>query len=347
METSRAPSKSRSLSADELNLRLKSAVFLTCGDADGIGLEVAVKAIIQLAPKIQRPILLFRSGDRISRSWLKKLNHTVAVESLKFKKSSDAFAAILSNRWFAETPRTQIFDIECLDNPALWVKHVAEFCQKFPDARMVTGPLSKETIYNAGLSAMGHTGILKAVSKTEDLRMAFFGTHCNVILVTDHIPLKKVESSLTRQALLKTLKLLPVALALLPADQKKLPVAILGLNPHAGENGLIGNFEKKILMPVLKSQRSLSYQVISADSAFLPQLRRQHSLYLALYHDQGLIPFKTLHGFAGVHVTLGLRFLRVSVDHGTAKEIFNQNVADPQSMIEALRLALNSPRLKS
>ncbi len=316
-------------------------IFLTTGDSDGIGLEVAIKALGQIKKPFVKPLFLFRSHHTPPLRWMPKHKGGPFVFSAPTISVSDCEAELPRLLQLLRPRPGQIFDLACHDSPARWVFAAAKLCHRHPEYSLVTGPISKEIIHSAGLQVMGHTGILKKVTKSQNLRMLFLGDQCNVLLATDHIPLNAVESSLRKKDLRQALGLLPRALALLPAKTRRLPIIVLGLNPHAGENGLIGNFEKEVLRPRLRTLRH-AYNIVSADSAFLPEFRKRHSLYLALYHDQGLIPFKTLHGFEGVHVTLGLGFLRTSVDHGTAKELFNKGVADPKSMLEALRLALKA-----
>jgi 4-hydroxythreonine-4-phosphate dehydrogenase len=169
--------------------------------------------------------------------------------------------------------------------------------------------------------------------------MAFIGNHFNVLLATDHVALSKVEKSLIRSDLKSALS---ASLALKDLLKSKKPIGLLGLNPHAGERGIIGHFELKYLKNL--SNKNFNGPLVP-DAAFLKKNWSKYCVYLCLYHDQGLIPFKMQHGQdSGVHITMGLPFVRTSVDHGTAIDIYNQDLANPQSMRDAILLNLKLTR---
>ena len=161
--------------------------------------------------------------------------------------------------------------------------------------------------------------------------------------------LKDVEKKLTETVLKNTFENAQLLVDQLPAKQRKKPMALVGLNPHAGEKGLIGKFESESLKPVLtqiKKKHSVEGPLVP-DAAFFEDNWKKYSTYVCLYHDQGLIPFKMVHGQdSGVHLTLGLPFIRTSVDHGTAKNIFGKNKANPNSMIEAVDWAIKLAKRK-
>lgn len=214
--------------------------------------------------------------------------------------------------------------------PAHWFKHAAQICKKNGDA-IITGPLSKTQIVAEGIEAIGHTEILKAVTKVSDLNMAFMGRYFSMILFTGHIPVNKITYSRPKFKMF-------FAKALDFHKSYKHPkaeLAVLGLNPHAGDDGLIGSEDAMILKDVRALHPTKGLK--PADSAFVDFKRFKYNpTFISLYHDQGLIPFKMAHGFTGFHFTLGLPFVRTSVDHGTAKDIFNKNCADPSSMTDAI-----------
>ncbi len=210
------------------------------------------------------------------------------------------------------------------DAPAQWVKEAAELCLKKQYRALITGPMSK--------NPTGHTEILQKVSQSRRVQMCFLGTRFHVILATGHIPISKVSNSIDESLICDSLDF---ALKLRSRLKLKKPVGILGLNPHSGENGNIGKEDLNI--------RSWIKKFKNVEGPLVPDVAFQkfnYSVYVALYHDQGLIPFKALHTFSeGTHLTLGIPFLRTSVDHGTAKDIFNTGKADPGSMISALAWA--------
>jgi 4-hydroxythreonine-4-phosphate dehydrogenase len=204
---------------------------------------------------------------------------------------------------------------------------------------LVTGPLSKTLIKSAGYKAIGHTEILSQVSNVKNLYMGFVGKFFNVILMTGHIPLQSVSNELKKLDWENVLLIAHRFSKGLPLAKK--PMALVALNPHAGEKGMISAGEDDFLKAKMKILAENQIQgPLVPDAAFLKANWKRYSVYLCCYHDQGLIPFKAIHGQdSGVHVTLGLPFVRTSVDHGTAKEIYGQNKANPNSMKEALALA--------
>jgi 4-hydroxythreonine-4-phosphate dehydrogenase len=300
-------------------------VAITTGDVDGIGLEVTAKALNYLGPQARTQFYLFRSAD-----------------SPKFRlaKFERVQTANIAEALEVPCKKNQVIEIVQKTSPANWVEDVAKSCLKTEFHSMVTAPLSKQEIQNSGFSDLGHTDILKRVSNKQCAFMTFIGPKFNVLLVSGHIPIEKIQASLTVDLLDEALGAAQEARTLLSSAQSKRPLALLGLNPHAGDLGLIGDFEDRVLRPWLKasSKKAPLIGPLVPDAAFLPENWKRFSFYLALYHDQGLIPFKMAHGFdVGAHLTLGLPIRRSSVDHGTAKDIFGKNKAKPGSMIEALK----------
>jgi 4-hydroxythreonine-4-phosphate dehydrogenase len=213
---------------------------------------------------------------------------------------------------------------------------------------MATAPLSKQEIQNAGFKDIGHTDILKRISGRSRAYMTFIGPKFNVLLVSGHIPVEKTEVALSDDLLKDAIACAMKSRGILQGALAKKPLGLLGLNPHAGDQGLIGNFEETKLKPLIRSL-SLGKSVVGPlvpDAAFQHENWKKFSFYVALYHDQGLIPFKMAHGFdVGAHLTLGLPIRRSSVDHGTAKDLFGKNKAKPGSMIEALKWAIRLANL--
>ncbi len=308
-------------------------ILVTTGDVDGIGLEVTAKALAALGPQKNAQFIIYRSNKSSEKS-LVKLN-----ASFQRLVVSDLATAL------ALTPqKKQLIEISDSRSPALWVEEAARACLEKKVDSMVTGPLSKQEIQKAGFSDIGHTDILKRISQKKTAFMCFLGERFNVILTTGHISTSDIEKSLTRELLSEVLNLSLKTRSILSKSQQKKSVAVLGLNPHAGDQGLIGKFDEDLLRPLLKAQskvartRSSFEGPLVPDVAFLPENWKKYSFFVAQYHDQGLIPFKMIHGFdSGVHLTLGLPIKRSSVDHGTAKNIFGQNKANPGSMIQALQ----------
>lgn len=206
---------------------------------------------------------------------------------------------------------------------------------------LVTCPLNKAMLQQAGFSFAGHTEFLahRAGLAPESLCMHFWGPRLRVSLATTHPPLARVPALLTTDLILRKLEL---TLSFLRGKGLDRPVAVCGLNPHAGEQGRIGDEELRIISPAVDAARSRGWNVIgplAADTLFYRALRGEFSAVLAMYHDQGLGPFKLIHFHAGIQVTLGLPFVRTSPDHGTGYALVGTGKASTQSLRAALRMA--------
>jgi 4-hydroxythreonine-4-phosphate dehydrogenase len=211
---------------------------------------------------------------------------------------------------------------------------------------VVTNPIAKAVLYQAGFKYPGHTEYLGALaangwgSPVFPVMMIWSETLC-VVPVTIHIPLAEAPGALTAELIVKTGRIVDRDLRT-RFGVKRPRLAVAGLNPHAGEDGAMGREEITIITPAIEALRAEGLDVVgplSADTMFHPRARARYDVALAMYHDQGLIPVKTLAFDEGVNVTLGLPFVRTSPDHGTAFDIAGKGLANPSSLIAALRLA--------
>ena len=205
---------------------------------------------------------------------------------------------------------------------------------------VVTNPIHKEAWALASLPYPGHTEYLAEVSSRNRHAMMLTSDEITCSLVTTHLALADVPAALTRERLLSVIELTAETMARL--RQRPARLTMPGLNPHAGEGGLFGREELDLLIPVLEEARSRGIDIvgpISPDTAFLPKIRQATDAYVCCYHDQGLIPLKTLAFEEGVNVTLGLDFIRTSVDHGTAFDLAWKGQASLISLLEATRVA--------
>ncbi len=205
---------------------------------------------------------------------------------------------------------------------------------------VVTAPVHKAALRLAGVPFPGHTEMLAALTGTERYCMMMAANAMNVCLVTTHIALAQVPVQLTTERILEVIRLADAAIRRTGVVKPRLTVC--GLNPHAGEHGLFGIEEERVILPAVRAARSEGISAcdpVPADTAFIPALRAQTDVYIVMYHDQGLIPFKMLAFETGVNITLGLPIVRTSVDHGTAFDIAWQGKASPASMFEAVRMA--------
>ena len=314
----------------------KFKIAITTGDSDGIGSEVTSKALCELGVQKDTQFLMWRSKscpfldiDRLMQS------------EFTYKKVSCLQEAL-------ELPATyNLIDIESSLVSPKWVELSALASQRGDLDALVTAPLSKETIRVSNPLDRGHTDILKRICNNKDIFMSFVGEFFAVVLLTDHIAISAICQVLCSQRIVK---------GLFFADQlqnsffKKLkPIGLLGLNPHAGENGVIGSEEQDTFMPALdlvKGKLLVEGPLVS-DVVFQDVHRKKYNVFVASYHDQGLIPFKSLHkSYTGVQITLGLNFIRTSVDHGTAKDIFAKNKANPLSMLNAIKRSIQLLRCR-
>lgn len=207
-------------------------------------------------------------------------------------------------------------------------------------AAIVTAPINKAALAAAGYPWRGHTDLLAHLCKSPAVAMMFWSNRLRVVLATVHIPLSEVPKALSRDKLLDVLRLTWRALPAFGLSAPRLGVA--GLNPHAGEGGLIGPEEAEILTPAIVDARAEGIDAAGpfpADTIFVRAVRGEFDAVVATYHDQGLIPVKLVAFGRAVNVTLGLPIVRTSVDHGTAFDIARQGVADEGSLVEAILLA--------
>jgi 4-phospho-D-threonate 3-dehydrogenase / 4-phospho-D-erythronate 3-dehydrogenase len=205
---------------------------------------------------------------------------------------------------------------------------------------IATAPVNKLAFSHAGLPWKGHTDLLGHLTQRDDFAMMFWSEPLKVVLATVHVPLADVPRLLTRDLLERIILLTARELPRFGVAHPRL--ALAGLNPHAGEEGLLGDEERRVLQPAVESARSRGVQIdgpFPGDTIFGRASRGEFDVVIACYHDQGLIPVKLLAFGHSVNVTIGLPIIRTSVDHGTAFDIAGRNVADATSMIEATLLA--------
>lgn len=205
---------------------------------------------------------------------------------------------------------------------------------------IVTCPINKAALEAAGIHYPGHTEILVDRTNSSNHAMMLSGPDLSCSLVTTHIGIAEVPKVITYDRIIEVATL--SAQVMEQRHQRPVRLAVLGLNPHAGEGGLFGKEEIDIIQPAIETLRSSGIDVIGPlppDTAFLPQIRKEVDAYVCMYHDQGLIPLKTLNFDDGVNVTLGLPIIRTSVDHGTAFDIAWQGIASTQSLECAIAFA--------
>ncbi|HXB55344.1 MAG TPA: 4-hydroxythreonine-4-phosphate dehydrogenase PdxA [Vicinamibacteria bacterium] len=206
---------------------------------------------------------------------------------------------------------------------------------------LVTAPLNKESLAAAGYAWPGHTEMLAEAAETPNVAMMFVGGGLRVALLTIHRSLRSVADAVTGEEIRRVVRLVHRELPRFGAPRRR--IALCGLNPHAGENGLFGREERDVLSPAVAALRGEGLDVsgpFAADSLFVRAVRGEFDAVVAAYHDQGLIPVKLLAFGHAVNVTLGLPFVRTSVDHGTGFDIVEKGIADGRSLVAAMSLAV-------
>ena len=212
-------------------------------------------------------------------------------------------------------------------------------------AGMATAPVNKLAFARAGLPWKGHTDLLGHLTNSSHVAMMFWSNALKVVLATVHVPLAAVPSLLTRELVDHTIDLTARELPRFGLERPR--IAVAGLNPHAGEAGLLGEEEERVLKPAIDAARARGIGIhgpFPGDTVFVRAVAGDFDAVIACYHDQGLIPVKLMAFGHAVNVTLGLPIVRTSVDHGTAFDIVGKNVANPSSMIEAVLLAARLAR---
>lgn len=313
------------------------------GDPAGIGPEVCVKALTK--PEILslcRPIII---GDaRVITDALKIADIKVQInplEDIVGAKFGPNFLNVIHLQ-NADPRKIKKGKVQAACGQAAYeyiIKAIELAKAKKVDA-ITTGPINKEALHKAGLKFDGHTEILAQGTKTKNYAMLFISDTIWVILATTHMALSKVPKSLNKNKILNAIQL--GYKALVKAKKPNQKIAVAGLNPHAGENGIFGKEEIKIIRPAIEQAQKMGIKVegpISPDAIFNLAKAGMYGLVVAMYHDQGLIPLKLLSFNRSVNVTVGLPFIRTSVDHGTGFNIAGKNMANPQSLVEAIKAA--------
>jgi 4-hydroxythreonine-4-phosphate dehydrogenase len=284
----------------------KPRIGITVGDPAGIGPEIAVKAALD--PRVLdvcTPILYGPHGPDALRAF--------TPGQLSVEAGRAAYAAVEAAVEDARMGRT--------------------------DA-IATAPINKEAWAMAGIPWRGHTDLLAHLTNTPRVAMMFYADALRVVLATIHVPIAEVPRLLTRELVDFIIDLTAREMPRFGCPRPRL--ALAGLNPHAGEHGVIGGEDEAVLRPAVEAARAQGIDITGpwpGDTVFARATRGDFDVVIACYHDQGLIPVKLLAFGSAVNVTLGLPIIRTSVDHGTAFDIAGKGVADASSLVEAIRLA--------
>jgi len=328
-------------------------IGITLGDPAGIGPELALRLLndsswyTRVCPVIYgNADLLQRVAQTIRVPWPSALQ-VVPPDQIAGKAFVSDDLPVLLDFPFPEAATLTPGRIQaaCGRMAATWIECAARDAMAKHVAGMVTGPINKQALHLAGVPYAGHTEMLAALTGAPRTAMFFWSPDLLVSLATIHLPMADVPKVLTQERLLDTIRLTADACSRFGRNQ--LPIGVLALNPHAGEHGLFGFEEANIILPAITAANAEGIPTVGPlvpDTAFVTERRAAHSAYVAMYHDQGLIPFKMLAFTEGVNITLGLPIIRTSPDHGTAFDIAWKGEADPASFFAAIHCATQLAR---
>lgn len=310
----------------------KKRIGITMGDPAGIGPEIIVKAFAEEdIYKICNPLVI---GDRAI------IKEVIKVTGMNF-----------------DPDNIEILNLNEIKNPSKLVKgkpseesgraafsyirKAVELLRLGIIEGLVTCPISKIALRMAGLNWSGHTDMLADLTETENYAMAFYSEQLKVILVTIHVPLKDVPYLIKKEKVINSIFFANKACEMLGLQSSR--IGVCGLNPHAGEEGIMGREEIEEIVPAVQEAKALGINVsgpFPADSLFYRAYNGEFDIVVSMYHDQALAPFKLIAFEKGVNFTIGLPFIRTSPDHGTAYDIAWQGKANPLSLLEAIKLAV-------
>ncbi|MCX8027758.1 MAG: 4-hydroxythreonine-4-phosphate dehydrogenase PdxA [Thermodesulfovibrionales bacterium] len=310
---------------------MRKKLAITIGDPSGVGPEVLIKAlnskgllsalsdifIVGDSAVIKRAIMLVKPDFNINAL---KIIETGIITHTNFKTNS---------------PNKQ-----CGEAALSYIKMAVDIALKGDVSAIVTAPISKTSISLAGSTFKGHTEMLADLTNTKDYAMMFYGKPLKIILVTIHEAIKDVPKLLDKENILKTIRLAQKGCKMFGIKSPK--IAVSGLNPHNGEGGIFGTEEIDFIIPAIQQAKIEGIDAIGPippDVVFHHAYKGVYDIVVCMYHDQGLIPLKMIAFDRGVNITVGLPFVRTSPDHGTAYDIAWKGIADPSSMIQAIKTA--------
>lgn len=316
-------------------------IAITMGDPGGIGPEITVKAVI--SPEVRSCCAPIVIGDKVVMEEALRL----VGPSLKLKvvespgesgPASDVIELIDLRllRDFEKGKATPEGGKAC----AGYIKKAVGLGLTKKVDGLVTAPISKEALRKAGMKWPGHTEMLAELTQTDEYAMMLAGGPLKVILVTIHTSLRSVPDKISKNSVLRTIRLAKKACGMMGIERPR--IAVAGLNPHAGEAGIFGSEEVKEIIPAVKEAAKEGIEALGPfppDTVFSKAYKGEFDIVVCMYHDQGLIPLKMMAFETGVNVTVGLPIIRTSPDHGTAYDISWKDIANPSSIIEAIKLA--------
>jgi 4-hydroxythreonine-4-phosphate dehydrogenase len=320
-------------------------IAITPGDLTGIGPEVIVKALKNFQDEhLPDAKLIIIGNSKIIFETAKKLSFDLKIKIIDAPHQVnpwDSFYIIPAGK--EEISR----GVSSAQNAVNYIDMAVDYVMKGVVDAIVTGPVSKKLINEAGINFRGHTEYIAAIAKCKNFAMMFVWENVKVVLASTHIPLRRITSVLDCQRIVKTIELASKALR----DKFNIlnpRIGVCGINPHAGEQGILGKEEQNIIMPAIQICQKNGINCsgpFSADRIFRRMINGEFDAIVGMYHDQVLPVIKTLTESA-VNLTIGLPFIRTSPDHGVAFDIAGKGIANPDSMKNAITLAINLARTK-
>lgn len=315
---------------------------ITVGDPAGVGPEVALKALALVPPARRRQLVLIADRAALTRTASRFLRPVKLTPYDPARLPPAGHVAFLEMRALpVKGVAAGKIDRAAGHAAAAYIAAGVERALKGEVRGIITAPIHKKALALAGIPYPGHTEMLAALSRTKRYAMMLASPAMKVVVLTTHLSLRDAIKGVTRKAILEKLTLMDKTLRL------KKPIAVCGLNPHASDGGLFGDEEARIIAPAIAAARAAGINAegpVPADTSFAPRVRDRYGAFLAMYHDQGLVAIKAVSFGECANITLGLPFIRTSVDHGTAFDIAGKGKADPASMLFAIEAAFTLAR---
>jgi 4-hydroxythreonine-4-phosphate dehydrogenase len=326
-------------------MKQKIVIGITQGDSNGVGYEVIIKALSD-ARMSELCVPIIYGSSRIFGQYRKQIPESEQINTNVISNAADAcFKRVNLINCVPDSMRIETGQ-PTLDGAKAAILALEAAMKDFKDGlidAIVTAPVNKHTLASAGFGFNGHTEYLIDRCGVDDGLMFMCSEKMKIGVVTNHTPLAKVCAEITQEKILSKLRLLNESLKRdFAVDRPK--IAVLGLNPHAGDNGSLGTEEVEIIKPAIEAANEediFAFGPYSPDGFFGTTMQTKFDAVLAMYHDQGLIPFKALAFDKGVNFTAGLPVVRTSPDHGTGYDIAGRNIANQVPMMEAIYMAID------
>jgi 4-hydroxythreonine-4-phosphate dehydrogenase len=308
--------------------------IFTCGDINGIGPEIILKTIHVLQQKSKDKTYIAIPGNVFNNSlqFISKPVRYEIVKDIKDVNPNPSIITVIDIGKFKQKIGVPTKESGAAAYAAL--EMAFDFLYSKQIDAMITAPISKEAVNSAGYKIPGHTELLAKWCNIKDVVMMFISSSMKAALLTIHIPIKKVSKTITTELLKAKTEIIVDSLKK-DFGIENPAIAVLGINPHAGENGLIGEEEELVIKPFIKNNSTTFFGPFPPDAFFAHKTNSKYDLIIGNYHDQLLIPFKMLNPSEGVNYTAGLPIIRTSPDHGTAFDIAGKGIAEYNSLLQS------------